>query len=94
MNKKGGEDSLCKASHSKCFKTANFDRFQQIPSRNIFSAKFLKSDYAIDNVLVCVYVCVSMYVCMYVKLYLTTLESDNYIQLVFTRGVTLMQNII
>ena len=36
---------------------------------------------------------VRMYV-MYVKLYLTTLASDNYIQLVSTRGVTLIQNVI
>ena len=55
LNKKGPEDSLCKTSHSKCFKTTNFDRFKQIPSRNK-SFKFSNSDYAIDNVLVSYFV--------------------------------------
>ena len=35
---------------------------------------------------------VPWYVCMYVKLYLTTLASDNYKQLVSTRGVAPLQN--
>ena len=55
MNKKGAEDSLCKTSHSKCFKTTNFDRLQQIPSRkksSKFPCQISNSDYGIDKVLV------------------------------------------
>ena len=33
VNKKGEEDSLCKTSHAKCFRTKIFDRFHQGMSR-------------------------------------------------------------
>ena len=49
MNKKGFEDSLCKTSNSKWFKTTNFDRFPWIPSRNEcskFPCQISNSDYA------------------------------------------------
>ena len=43
LNRKGAEDSLCKTSHPKCFKTTNFDRFHQQKSHRDFDvrSKFL-----------------------------------------------------
>ena len=48
MNKKGGEGSLCKTFHPKCFKTTNFDRYHV---QGIVLEMFSNSNYAMDNAL-------------------------------------------
>ena len=55
--KKGAEDSLCKTSLPKCFKTTNFDTFhQEMSLQHVFQIPLPNSDYAIDNILVVYFV--------------------------------------